>query len=533
MYTYIIVDDESLIRKGAVKKLSSISDRVTCIGEARDGREALELIETLNPDIIITDMNMPVMDGGQFLPEITRKYPGKHIIVISGYKDFEYTRHAIKANAVDYILKPFRKEDLIESVENAIRLIEDSTLMQKQLVSNKTEKENAQYEYDITMLKNSILGYHTTEVRLTSEKLNFINDTHNLVLVTLHSESPLAEETLQNFLKENGFGDLALYLQHIHNQNLGFMILFIPQRSALGTRDLCSQVVNSLASLFTDSHSIVSYGISEGHTSLTELHDAFIETVKALNHMSVTEQGKTCFYKEIASDSNLIIDWKRSEELMFRIEAGMTDKIPSLLDDLFRYFTELPRCTLYDAKNYLFSLADRTKLIMTRYLEQVDPNSVNSSVQNILNTMFSLNEIKQYYLQFFTNISNVLSEKSVYATDNTIEKMKIYIERNYQKDLTIEFVSSLLYMNRSYLSHLFKEKTGDTFINYLNSVRLLKAKQLLEDTDKKLYYIAKSVGYDNVKYFFRVFKKYEKMTPEQYRNNFRQKDIAVKSNIRS
>ena len=207
---------------------------------------------------------------------------------------------------------------------------------------------------------------------------------------------------------------------------------------------------------------------------------------------------------------------------MFRIEAGMTEEISSLLEDLFHYITELPTCTLYDAKNYLFALADQTKLIMTRYFDQVDPNSINSSVQNILNTMFSLKEIKEYYLQFFTNISKILAEKSVYATDNTIEKMKIYIERNYQKDLTIEFISSLLYMNRSYLSHLFKEKTGDTFINYVNSVRLLKAKQLLKDTDKKLYTIAKAVGYDNVKYFFRVFKRYEKVTPEQYRSNFRQ-----------
>ena len=521
MYTYIVVDDESLIRKGTIKKLCSISDKAECIGEASNGMEALELIDTLNPDIIITDMNMPVMDGGQFLTEITKKYPNKHIIVISGYKDFEYTRHAIKANAVDYILKPFRKEDLIESVENAIHLIEDTTFMQKQLISNKAEKEIAQYEYDITMLKNSILGYHTTEIRLTSEKLKFINTTHNLVLVTLHSEFQLSEETLQNFLKENGFGDLALYLQHIHNHNLGFMILFIPHRSPLGTSELCRQVIKSLTSLFINTNQLVSYGISESHGSLAELNEAFIETVKALNHMSVNNLGNSFFYKEIDLDTKIIIDWKREEELLFRIEAGMTKEIHELLDDLFLYFTKLSKCTLYDVKNYLFSLADKTKIIMTQYFEQVNPNSVNSSVQNILNTMFSLNEIMQYYIQFFTNISIILAEKSIYATDNVIEKMKTYVERNYQKDLTIEFVSSLFYMNRSYCSHLFKEKTGDTFVNYVNTTRIEKAKQLLQDTDKKLYSIAKTVGYDNVKYFFRVFKKYEKVTPEQYRSHIK------------
>jgi two-component system response regulator YesN len=517
MFTYIVVDDESLIRKGTIKKLSSISDKVNCIGEASNGKEALELLETLNPDIIITDMNMPVMDGGQFLPHLTEKYPDKHIIVISGYKDFEYTRQAIKANAVDYILKPFRKEDLIASVENAIKLIEDSSSYSNQLVSTKAEKEIARYEYDITMLKNSILGYHTTGVHVTSEKLKFINETHNLVLVTLHSITALKEETLQNFLTENGFGDLALYLQHTHNQNLGFMILFIPQRSALGTKDLCTQVVRSLNSFFASISITVSYGISASHPSLSELNTAFLETVKALNHMHVTDQGNYYFFTEAETNSNIVINWGRPEELMFRIEAGMIVQIRELLDELFIYFTTLSNCSLYDTKNYCFYLADKTKLLMTRYFDQVDPNSVNSSVQNILNFMFSLEEIKQYYIQFFTNISTILAEKSIYATDNTIEKIKTYVMRNYQNNLTIEFVSSLFYMNRSYCSHLFKEKTGDNFVNFLNTVRLDKAKQLLKDTDKKLYYISKAVGYDNVKYFFRVFKKYEKITPEQYR----------------
>ncbi len=520
MYTYIVVDDESLIRKGTIKKLSALEGRAECIGEASNGMEALKLMEEKNPDIIITDMNMPVMDGGQFLPEVTKRYPDKHIIVISGYKDFEYTKHAIKANAVDYLLKPFRREDIIDAVENAIRRFEDSSTIHNELASSKTEKEAARYEYDISTLKNSILGYHTTEVRLTSEKLNFINDTHNLVLVTLHSEVPLKEEALQNFLSENGFGDLALYLQHIHNHNLGFMILFMPQRSALGTKDLCSQVIRSLSTLFLHTGQKVSYGISLSHSSLTELNTAFMETVKALNHMGVNDQGKSFFYQEMDYEYSIPVEWKRSEELLFRIEAGMADKLPELLEDLFSYLAVLPGCTLYDAKNYCFSLADRAKWIMTQYFEQVDPGSVNSSVQSILNTMFSLQEIKQYYLQFFTNLSHILADKSIYASDNTIEKVKAYIERNYQKNLTIEFVSSLFYMNRSYLSHLFKEKTGDNFVNYLNTVRLTKAKEQLKNTDKKLYSIAKAVGYDNVKYFFRVFKKYEGLTPEQYRSKY-------------
>ena len=114
----------------------------------------------------------------------------------------------------------------------------------------------------------------------------------------------------------------------------------------------------------------------------------------------------------------------------------------------------------------------------------------------------------------------MLKPQSVYAVEDTIQRVKIYIQRNYQKNLTIEFLASLFYMNSSYLSHLFRKTTGEKFVQYLNSVRIEKAKHLLATTDRKLYQIAKTVGYDNNKYFFRVFKKWEGMTPEQYRQSF-------------
>lgn len=518
MTTYIIVDDESLIRKGTIKKLESLKDEIMCVGEASNGREALALIAEKNPDFIITDMNMPSMDGTQFLPILTEQYPQKHLIVISGYKDFEYTKHAIKANAVDYILKPFSREDIVHSVKNILQKIEKDSSRESQLLSSETEKAAAKYNYDLEMLKNSILGYHTLEFEISSDNLKFINESHNFVLLTLHSSIELKNNALQTYLNENGFGDLALYLQHGSQSNLGFLILFLPQKSVLGTKELCSQVIKNIIASFSYENDAISFGVSATHCSLSELNSAYLETVHALNQMHMGEEAKVCFYTEEIPPPQKII-WGKKEELLFRIEAGMRNEMLVLLDELFQYFKDSKEHTLYDVKCYCISLSDELKLIMTQYVEQVNPNSMNASVQNILNSMFDLEELKTYYLQFFINLSVVLSENSVYATDDTIEKIKIYVQRNYKKNLTIEFVSSLFFLNRSYCSHMFKEKTGDTFVNYVNSVRLMHAKEMLRDSDKKMYQIAKSIGYDNVKYFFRIFKKMEGITPEQYRNN--------------
>lgn len=138
-------------------------------------------------------------------------------------------------------------------------------------------------------------------------------------------------------------------------------------------------------------------------------------------------------------------------------------------------------------------------------------------MQAIVNTLFTIEDIKKYYEQFFLNVTNMLRDKSVYTTNELIDRILIYIQRNYQRNLTEEFIASLFYLNRSYLSQLFRQKTGEKFIDYLNDIRIDKAKELLVSTDRKMYQIAKSAGYSNTKYFFRIFKKKTGITPEQYR----------------
>ena len=519
MHTYIIVDDENLTRKGTIKKLSSLSGTVQCIGEASNGKNALELVDKLDPDIVITDMNMPVLDGTQFLSRLAKSYPNKQIIVISGYKDFEYTKQAIIAKAVNYILKPFGRDEIQSAVQRALQAIDSQNALKKEIILGEEESERARYEYDIRLLKNIILGYDTTSCKITSKKLKFVNDTHGLILINLYSQDSIDEVVMQNFLQENGFGDLAFYLPHMHSTKIGFLVLFLPKESVILPDKLCGQVIRSLTARFETMKKNISFGISKPHSDLSQLHTAFEETVAALNTKKLTDINQFYFYSEKPEISKEI-NWTKSDEFLFRIEAGMTDQVAEMIDELFQFFSSIPQCTIADIKYYCFQLADRTKMMVTYYLNQAKVFTFSSSTQIVLNSLFSLQEIKEYYLQLFTNISKMLKDKSVYATDDTVEKMKIYIQRNYKNNITIDYLSSLFYLNRSYCSHLFHKKTGEKFVDFLNSVRIKKAKQLLTDTDKRMYQIAKAVGYDNAKYFFRVFNKWEKMTPEQYRRMF-------------
>ena len=197
-------------------------------------------------------------------------------------------------------------------------------------------------------------------------------------------------------------------------------------------------------------------------------------------------------------------------------EAGMEEEVSQLTRLLFAWFTEMPSLTMDDAKYYCYYLSSQCRQIINYYMKQ-EGDGQSGSMTNVVRQMFRLEELEDYYRQFFLNTATLLKAESIYAVDSVIDRVQIYIQHNYQKDLTQDFIASLFYLNRSYLSTLFRQKTGMKFIDYLNEVRIEKAMEMLSGTNRRMYQISKAVGYDNPKYFFRIFKKKTGMTPDQYR----------------
>ena len=520
MYTYIIVDDESLIRKGTIKKLQPMSDTVRCIGEADEGGAGIRLIEAEKPDFVILDMQMPGMDGTQLLQYLPEHYPGMPLIVISGFRDFDYIKQAISADAIDYILKPFSREAIQECVQRAIQRLEDSQSISRQISDSYEQKEAAYYEYDRQNLTNLILGFQTGETSISSQRLKFINDTHCMVLLTLHfSENPVNFH-VQEWLEEGGFGDLALFLPGTVSNTVGFLILFLPNSGAVKPQNLVWQISTSLIQSAKQHMLSLMIGVSQVHSSLRELHTAFEESSAALDQQVLKDPSENYYWYDGELQPRSVV-WQKEDEFLFRIEAGMTQEVERLTEDLFEWFAAIPDFSLGDAKYFCYTLSNQCRRILNSYLKQ--ENEASSSMQNVVSQIFRIRELQDYYLQFFLNITELLKSESIYALDDVIEKVKIYIQHNYQKDLTQDFIASLFYLNRSYLSTLFRQKTGMKFVDYLNEVRIGKARDLLDNSERKMYQISKAVGYDNPKYFFRVFKKKTGVTPEQYRSRISDK----------
>lgn len=518
MYRYIIVDDEPLIRQGTIKKLELLSDKIACIGEADNGAQAVELVENLSPDFVILDMEMPVMDGTALLSYLSENHPALQLIVISGYKSFDYIKHAISANVIDYILKPFTGEQIQQTVLQALSRLEASESISAKLRLSEEQKEIACYEHDSQLLQNLILGYAVSDTDISSQKLFFLTQSTRLCLAVVYAAVPLADFRLQQQITELGFSEMAVYLPHPTNTQLGFFILALPNDTAFTPQSFYTKFTQEIISYLHTYNAVSYWGISSTITAISQLYTAYEHACIALNSMSLAQNSSQYYLWHAGLGTDIQeIQWEKKEEFLFRVEAGMTKEVCSLLTSLKDDYQSTDGLSLADVKYHYHQLTQDCLMILKQYLNQSTPSQ---SMQNIVKEMFTIEELHQYYKQFFSNLSEMLKPQSVYAVEDTIQRVKIYIQRNYQKNLTIEFLASLFYMNSSYLSHLFRKTTGEKFVQYLNSVRIEKAKHLLATTDRKLYQIAKTVGYDNNKYFFRVFKKWEGMTPEQYRQSF-------------
>ncbi|RCX17887.1 two-component system response regulator YesN [Anaerobacterium chartisolvens] len=519
MYKFIIVDDEPLIRRGILKKLETYEKNISFAGEADNGEDALKLVHKINPDIIITDMRMPLMDGKSLLKLIQKDYPEKKIIVISGYSDFEYMKEAISANVVSYLLKPFNREELHKTLTKAISLIERDNSIQQKIELIEDEKEQISYNSDLQSLSSIILDINKKDAvpSIRSGKLKIIDNADSFLLLSIYSTSKLEEYVFYNYMEQNDLNNSCIFLPHPYNDQICFFILLYSEQLDNKIIELASQTAKNLIEIFSSSPlTEVFIGISNIKHNIIELRQAYKETVSALDSRKIFDNSIFHFFTDDTTVPNSF-EWENSDDLVFYIESGNTQKITELTRDLFEFFSRDPLMTLAVVKRNCRSLLKEARDLLHEYFDSMPDNTLPSSYETIIDTLFDINSIRAYLLQVLSNISLMLGQKAIYSSENIIDNIKTYVQKNYSKNLTLEKISSLFFINPSYCSYLFKEKSGDNFIDFINKVRIQKATELLRNSDNKVYKIAKTIGFDNTKYFFRVFKKVTGYTPKEYK----------------
>lgn len=534
MLKVVIVDDERLVREGIKIILREEKLPVKITGEARNGQEALELICKDVPDIVITDIRMPVMDGISLIKEVKAVSQTVKFIIISGFAEFQYAKSAIEMGVEDYVLKPIKNEELSSAVKKASQEIEKMKNREQEIrKSQLMEKENFHMVMEKSL--NALLFSKEQASDISSKICRSVPQLMDAYLLlgifrinhpsTYEScfendDFELARFSIQNILEEvctcnaftwSNFNDRTELFALFYDKN--------KNRVVYEGAKFIFDVFTKILSIFPNS---VMVGISEPHKDISSLLQCYEEAESALSRRFSSHMEKIFKYRDTKKLSKREFHFPEHKlhTLRIALERGNLepelDEVEKIIVDIFSFTNQGDIEFIY-----LKMLFIETVRIVTIYCGRMKLNisdfiSERAASGEILADFSNLNDIKEYIVGLIRKI-NQSGDSTYRDTKLLIPIIEEYLKHNFHKDISLEDMAQQYNMNVKYLSRAFKNFTGRNFSDYLFEIRINKAKKLLEDTKFTVHDIAISVGYGDPQYFHRIFKKHYGITPNEYR----------------
>lgn len=531
MYKILIVDDEAVIRNG----LKVIIDRGNVdhfsIFEAADGREAIKMVQLHEPDIVITDIRMPYVDGFEFIDWVNNHIKIKPVFVIlSVHDDFNFAKRAIQYGVKEYLLKPVSREDvlgLLKKIENELNL--DTEQRNMQLIKNMQLSESIQIlreKYLNLIVKTGVFDEKTVLRQLSGAGVT-LEFTLLKVIVVDYRENDLKLRdnfdeldrfALKNIMDEV-ISDVTKEFYTFYDTEKRMVILLCGYNEMLLTAQIKSISQRSTSCILDYLKVSLYMGVGSSVESIQNIHESYNNALEAIKYKIAGGTDRIIFSKDIKTDNIRLSDQTFFHvKITAEIEVNNKNNIIFLIDEELNKYRN--NCNVME----LFDFYNKFQTYINSYF-------VNKGVD--LATIFESDEIRFKNFDCFWDIEQlrvymkrcmlklcglVHSLKSMNPDKKIIENIIRFIQDNYNKDINLNIISDHFNKSSSYLSVLFKKETRKNISDYMTMVKIDKAKELLASTNMKIAEIGQNVGFVNAKHFCTVFKKIVNVSPVEYRN---------------
>ena len=526
MLKVLLVEDERLVLEllKACIDWEDIGFRI--IGESSSALAALELVDALVPDVIITDVCMPVMDGLEFSKTVGEKHPQIKIIVLTGHEEFEFAKKGIKVGISDFLLKPINDEEIAkaltsikEKITKERTLSRDYEKLKKQLEQNlpflreKLFNELIQGGFDPAFI-NERLTYFDIKLKKAEFRTAVIEVEDNIEMALGDEEHKLINK-MRCLEYVSKFFDKDNYV-YVFFDN-GQRIVIICNDEEIDLPECCETIKNMLLNRLK---CFISIGIGNIHYGTDRIYLSYKEACDAVSYKFVAGKNQVVSFSDIwsAADENIRIDNDSMGRFGFYIKSGLLGKAEETID-LFFGEAESTVKSLEQARVIACNLVSVImNVIMESDINQKDIFKNNSQPFEKIFKLDTLPDIKEFLKKTAASAVRLVSCQQGKKARKILQEVKEYIHANYtDSNLTLSGVAKRFYLNLSYLSRIFKEETGQTFVDYLARLRMEKALKLLSETDLMVYEIAERVGINDPHYFCICFKKFTGVSANDYR----------------
>ncbi|MDC7291209.1 response regulator [Blautia schinkii] len=537
MIKVFLVEDEAIIRRSIKNNIPWENEGYEFAGEAGDGELAYPMIMKVKPDIVITDIKMPFMDGLELASIVKKELPNTKIIILSGYDEFDYAKRAISIGVTDYQLKPISSEKLLETVNRVANIIREEQEQQK-LLSEYQKENQEKLELDkarlfYALVENSI---STAELLEWGRQLNmdFTASYYTVVLLKIISrgqnENTYQKHRVEVESKVEDFLSSIDTIYYFKRWGEGWSLLVrSEEESELG--EFLEKLKDFFATLLPEDSTLKYFG-GAGSTvhRLRDVRQSFLEANRAFATRFFTEANQIITADEIHKKELLTAE----KEDLKKINTANIDR--NLLENFLKVGDIDEASGFLDAYFEKVGLGSYNSLMFRQYL-MVDMyfcvtkflEGLGISAQSLTDKFGDVDEIKarvssiesvcQYLKDLFTEALRLRNNASMDKYSGLLDDAARYVEQNFSNnEISLNTVASQIGISPSYFSTIFRQETGQTFIEYLTGLRMEKAKELLRCTSKKTAEIAYDVGYKDSHYFSYIFKKTQGQTPKDYRN---------------
>lgn len=533
MYKLLIVDDEELVRKAIINKLDWPALGFGEVREAEDGEQALEIALAFKPDVVLTDIRMPFMDGLDLAKQLTLNLPETKTIILSGHDEFEYAQEAIKHGVLEYILKPIRSVTLSE-VMLKIKHVLDSEkkhtdylsklrgqlhqslpLLKERFLNSlvngavKDKDINSRMDYLEISLPGDIFTVCVCEIDNTGNSVNE-HDAEDIELLTF-SVKNICEE----IIGKNGYA--------FYDFNNRLVIIF--SHNSIDDSAHWSETLYTLLELirqnvenFLDTTVTIGAGNSVG--KLSTLKESYKASLQALENKIILGKNKIYDIKDmIGEPQQNYYPAEMIGNLLQKLKLGAYQEVEAYTNIFFKELTTKRKISANNIRIILSDIITGThKLLMEINNAQQSAETIDFTIYNNLQKYETINDIKPVLLSYLSHASSQIKAVRNSRNNSVTTKAQQYINENYQQEeLSLNTVASHVSVSPGYLSILFRRETNETFVEYLTGVRMEKAKELLKTTPLKAYEVAYKVGYSDPHYFNLCFKKHTGLTPSDYK----------------
>lgn len=531
-----LVEDEMVIRRGIKNSIDWEKEGYIFCGEASDGELAYPMIIKEKPDILITDIRMPFMDGLELCKLVKKELPNIKILILSGYDEFDYAKEAIRLWVTEYLLKPISSGKLLEALngvsESIRREKEDKDLVRKYMEEMRENTEHEKQKFFEQMIAGNLSMADALETGKKYE-MNLSAGMYNLLLFrfTLGEENRKSGELLGE--AEYAIEKLTERLEYVFEFQRGVegwaFLLMADNEEQMSER--VKELSKDLEEIMKN-YSTIAYfgGIGQPVARLRELEESFREAERALAARFTMELNRIISVEDIRMAQNVdtlddieITSFGEIEKTRTMLEKflnnGAEDEIDEFVDV---YINELPEENLKSVLMRQYIIMD-AYIVMMSFCEKIEGiegemQAQSEELKNSMKTIQTLEEIKNYIRMLLKKIIGVRDTISGRRYSDIIEIAKDQIRKTYMSDeISLNTIAAEVGMSPSYFSSIFSKEMGKTFVEYLTEIRMDRAKELLMCSSMKTSEIGYEVGYKDPHYFSYIFKKTQNCTPKEFR----------------